>query len=373
MAARRFLYVIAAIIFLLLGAGVLWTLFPQAIMRLTFVPTIGFAPPPEAGAPDYSEPRAWLSRPGTASDPAQWLPPGTEGATKTRAVVFFVPPTTYLDKGHWNAPYADASMDKRARVIVPSQASAFSNVARVWAPRYREATAGAFLTTKPDAAKALDLAYSDVARAFDAFLHQVPPDAPIILAGHSQGSFHLLRLLKEKVADTKRLRKRILAVYAPGWPISVTADLPALGLPACMKPDQTGCILSWESFAEPADPQQLRVQYDASTGFTGQPRKDTPALCVNPVTGTQGGAAPVSANLGSLKPEDGYTSATLVPHLVPARCDMAGLLLIGPPPEGFGLAVLPGNNYHVFDYALFWSNIRADAARRLAAFGKHHR
>ena len=30
--------------------------------------------------------------------------------------------------------------------------------------------------------------------------------------------------------------------------------------------------------------------------------------------------------------------------------------------------VLPGNNYHVFDYALFWSNIRADAAARLAAF-----
>jgi hypothetical protein len=30
--------------------------------------------------------------------------------------------------------------------------------------------------------------------------------------------------------------------------------------------------------------------------------------------------------------------------------------------------VLPGNNYHVFDYALFWANIRADAAARLASF-----
>ena len=33
-----------------------------------------------------------------------------------------------------------------------------------------------------------------------------------------------------------------------------------------------------------------------------------------------------------------------------------------------GQYVLPGNNYHVFDYSLFWANIRADAARRLAAF-----
>jgi hypothetical protein len=35
---------------------------------------------------------------------------------------------------------------------------------------------------------------------------------------------------------------------------------------------------------------------------------------------------------------------------------------------GLGPLVLPGNNYHVYDYSLFWANIRADAARRTAAF-----
>ena len=30
--------------------------------------------------------------------------------------------------------------------------------------------------------------------------------------------------------------------------------------------------------------------------------------------------------------------------------------------------MLPGNNYHVYDYALFWANIRADAEARLATF-----
>jgi len=44
------------------------------------------------------------------------------------------------------------------------------------------------------------------------------------------------------------------------------------------------------------------------------------------------------------------------------------LLMIGAPPQGFGNYVLPGNNYHVFDYALFWANIRDDVARRLEAF-----
>ncbi|HET8613345.1 MAG TPA: DUF3089 domain-containing protein [Sphingomonas sp.] len=367
MAARRFLYAIVVIIVLILLAGIGWSLFQTQIMRWTFVPNVAWQAPPTAGAPDYAKPDAWLSRPGAPNDPSRWMPPGMADPAPGPAAVFFVPPTTYLDPHHWNAPYDDKAADDRAHVIVSSEASAFNGVGRVWAPRYRQATVGAFLTTKPDATRALDLAYSDVARAFDAFLAQAPKDAPIILAGHSQGSFHLLRLLREKVAG-RPVAKRIVAVYAVGWPVSVSADLPALGLPACARADQAGCLLSWESFAEPADPAQLRVRYDASTGFDGQPRKGTPALCVNPLTGTKGGSAPASANPGSLAPDKDYKSAHLAPHLVPARCNADGLLLIGPPPDGFGVAVLPGNNYHVFDYALFWSAIRQDAARRLAAF-----
>jgi hypothetical protein len=33
-----------------------------------------------------------------------------------------------------------------------------------------------------------------------------------------------------------------------------------------------------------------------------------------------------------------------------------------------GPFVLPGNNYHVYDYSLFWGAIRRDAERRLAAW-----
>ena len=59
----------------------------------------------------------------------------------------------------------------------------------------------------------------------------------------------------------------------------------------------------------------------------------------------------------------------MTPGRVPARCDTRGFLLIGEPPE-LGGYVLPGNNYHVYDYSLFWANVRADALRRLAAFDK---
>ena len=70
-----------------------------------------------------------------------------------------------------------------------------------------------------------------------------------MLAGHSQGSLHLTRLLRDRVASTP-LAKRIVAAYVVGWPVSRTVDLPLMGLPECTAPDQAGCILSWQTFGE---------------------------------------------------------------------------------------------------------------------------
>jgi hypothetical protein len=43
--------------------------------------------------------------------------------------------------------------------------------------------------------------------------------------------------------------------------------------------------------------------------------------------------------------------------------------LIGDGPD-LGPYVLPGKNYHVYDYSLFWANVREDVARRTRAFAK---
>jgi hypothetical protein len=84
------------------------------------------------------------------------------------------------------------------------------------------------------------------------------------------------------------------------------------------------------------------------------------------LTGTANAAAPASANAGTLFPTEDLASATIQAGKVPARCGERGLLLIGEGPD-VGPYVLPGNNYHVYDYSLFWANVRADAARRVAA------
>ena len=155
-----------------------------------------------------------------------------------------------------------------------------------------------------------------------------------------------------------------------GWPVSVDTDLPTLGLPACTAADQSGCVLSWQSFAEPADTAQILAVYNNTTGFTGKSRRGTKMLCTNPLTGVPNTSARATANIGATIPSLDLKTATLESGTIPARCDDAGFLLIGDPPKGISAYVLPGNNYHVFDFSLFWANIRADADRRLAIFEK---
>jgi len=368
MLARRFLWVITALILLAIAAAFAYGLFAPQLMRAAFVPTVAFREEGGAPGPDYRRADMWIARPDLPGNPSLWTPAGTaHPPSGGGAAVFFVHPTSYLDKNHWNGRLDDRESRARAEIFVQSQASAFNGVGEVWAPRYRQATAGAFLTGRADAKQALAFADRDVIAAFDEFVKEIPANRPIILAAHSQGSYHLAELMEKRVAGTP-LARRIVAAYVIGWPLSLTIDMPRLGLPACRHAGEPRCIVSWMSFSEPADPRQLMDIYNASTGPNGISRAGTPVLCVNPLTGNAGDGAGAQANLGTLIPNAALSDARLAPHAVPARCDRRGLLLIGEDPPSMPPYVLPGNNYHVFDYALFWANIRADIERRVRGF-----
>jgi hypothetical protein len=366
--ATRFLWIVAIITMLFISGAILYRVFEAQLIKWALVPNTEFR---EVAMPDgrtYADASLWFSRPGIADDPSAWRPsqvPPPSGAPQ--ASVFFVHPTSFLERDAWNAPLDHGESQWRAGLFVQSQASAFNGIGQVWAPKYRQATFGAFLTDQANAQRALDYAYRDVLAAYERFLREAPADRPIILAGHSQGSLHLLRLLNERVKGSRE-QGRIAAAYLIGWPISLTADMPSLPLPACTRAGQSGCILSWMSFSEPADPAMIVDTWDATAGLTGQPRRGTPMLCVNPLTGNAGDAAGVDANRGTLIPNEDLTDAEFRQAAVPARCGDRGFLLIGTSPPDMGPYVLPGNNYHVYDYTLFWANIRADVQARLANF-----
>jgi hypothetical protein len=369
MCARRFLGCIFLLTLLAVVAGFAIYQWGGRALLNEAVPKGHFEAQQAGAGPDYSQTSSWISRPGLPNDPSNWRPSGAPATNTppTATQVFYIHPTTYLERDRWNAPIKPGGdTEFRTRLFVQSQASAFNHSTAIWAPRYRQGAYGAFLLKSEDAQKALDLAYSDVAAAFDEFLKRIPPDSPIIVAGHSQGALHLERLLKEKIAG-KPISKRIVAAYVVGWPISTTSDLPGLGLPACTAPQQTGCILSWMTFGEPANPDLVFHGWEETKGLDGGERHQRDALCVNPITGTVNGTAPARDNPGTLVPSADMTSANLQAGIIGAHC-AGGLLILDGALPPLGPYVLPGNNYHVYDYALFWGAIRRDAQRRLAAW-----
>ncbi len=355
--ARKFLYLVAILIGLVIVAAITYRLFGADLFRVAMTPRVAFVAPTPRTAADYADKALWLARPDLPGNASEWRPQGATRTNSGKAAVFFVHPTSFISPAGWNAAVDDERTNRIATNLVKGQASALATAGTVWAPRYRQASIGTFMIDAPEAAKAHEAAYLDVLAAFDAFIAQAPKEAPIILAGHSQGSFHLVRMLRERVAGTP-IATRIAVAYLVGWPVSIEADLPAMGLPACARADSSNCVLSWMSFSEPAEAAPLFKVFDATPGMTGQSRVGKPIVCSNPAIAEASGFTPLDFELGP---------KSLTRGVVAAKCMGRGLLMVSNPPN-LGAGVMPGNNWHVYDYALFWEALRADAPRRLSDF-----
>lgn len=402
---RKFLYIVTFLILLVAAGLFALRIWSDDLTEIALVPRGEFVEQDPLESNAYQDPDMWFSRPGkgVANDPARWQPTFADGQTAApvatpspvpaptastsptpgasaaptptpaptvtaapRFAVFFVHPTSFYDSRRWNASLEDTESQDRARLMVRGMASAFNAASEIWVPRYRQATFGAFITVDPAGTRAIDAAYRDIDQAFTFFLDSIPEDMPIVLAGHSQGGYHVTRLLQDRVAGTP-LQDRVAMAYPIGWPISLEHDLPSLGLPACADPGQAGCIVSWASFAEPAEPGQFLRRYAGLPGLDGSPRGESPILCSNPLTGTVNASAEATLNRGTLVPSEDLSTGELIAGQVPARCAANGLLLIGNPPD-MGRYVLPGNNYHVYDIPLFWQNLHDDVVRRVTAW-----
>lgn len=364
--ARKFLYFVAFCILVFVAGRLALQFYPEQLSRAAFSPKGHFQPLPPVAQGRYGENALWLARPGLSGDPVHWNPPGLSAPAPVRAAVFFVHPTTYLEREVWNAPIEEPHSADLANRIVRIYASPFAGAQQVWAPRYRQAAFGVFLNEGKEPQAALDLAYGDLLQAFDTFIAAAPKDLPIVLAGHSQGAYHLRRLMAARLAGTP-LARRVAAVYVIGWPVALDHDLPAMGLPACTAPDQPGCVMSWLSYAEPGDPSMMVRAARRMQGLDGQGLQASRFLCSNPLTGMQGGSAPASANPGTLVPDAQFRSGALKPGHTGAACRSDDVLSLGGEPE-MGPVVMPGGNYHAYDIPLFWAALRADYARRVAAW-----
>ncbi len=326
------------------------------------------APP----APDYARPQAWLAYPGR-NGLERSAPAGLAVVDEKTAPVdvFFIEPTTYHGSDVWNAPFdfSDEEASYDAPVLI-GQASVFAGCCRIYAPRYRQVTVGA-LDKSPEA---LALAYGDVAAAFRHYLAHENRGRPFIIASHSQGTIHAVRLLQEAVLGTP-LQPKLVAAYLIGQ--YVPANFDELGLPTCAMPRQTGCVLSYNTSQRGRSGARMLVD-NKTYWWRGAPKDNdqAPALCVNPLTWNSRDAAPKEANPGSLPfPKAPFGTRprplTLVPALTGAVCrnDLLEVDISWSSPSGFHdkLSLLFGS-YHLNDYGIFYAALRSNAQARVDAW-----
>lgn len=304
----------------------------------------------EKGEPDYTRSEYWAAHP-EKRDLSDTIPKPLRNRDREKvADVFFLHPTTYTEgmiPGFLNAPIDDSAINNKTdRTSILYQASAFNERARVYAPRYRQAHISMY--SEKDTIKrnqVFDLAYQDIKTAFLQFLQQ-NKGRPIVIASHSQGTTHAIRLLKE-FFDGKPLSKQLVCAYTVGMDIKKN-EFTTLRL--CKDTGATGCFLSWRTF---------RKDYDASWAN----RKDTSIAVINPVTWSTGNEIASSvlhkgAVLFNMKRIFSQTHET--------QAEGSGVWVSKPKFPGSFL--INTKNYHAGDINLFYVDIRDDLSRRLDAY-----
>ena len=169
--------------------------------------------------PDYSNLDYWAAHP-LKWDPSDSIPKPLRNQKRDSLVdVFFLHPTTYtgdLNNDNLNAGINDAYLNAKTDYSsILYQASVFNQHARIYAPRFRQAHYNAYFPK--DTAKAMaafDLAYADIKIAFEHYLQYFNEDRPIIIAAHSQGTTHALRLLKDYFEDKPLQKKARRCLYS---------------------------------------------------------------------------------------------------------------------------------------------------------------
>jgi hypothetical protein len=369
---RRILWGLGALAVLIVIAVGALVASPALRYAALFSPWHSFDASKNPPAPDYAQTASWAAtpdRPGlAASVPAETdeRDLGADG----KIDVFFIHPTTYLSRQNWNARF-DEGGDTEARLdngVLRLQASAFNGCCRIYAPHYRQATFYSFFGQDESARASLDLAYQDVEHAFDAYIEHFNHGRPFILAGHSQGSLHGMRLLQERIAGTP-LAQRLVAAYLVGY--AIPQDMGLAGIGPCRSATETGCYLTWNSVLPSAGREFWQKNALIWFDHRYQPIAGRKLTCVNPLTYQLDDTATASANLGGFGfPPDGTPLQKPIAALTGADCT-DGLLIVTPPQDNPELTrgVL-GGSYHIYDYNLFYLNLRQNLTVRTGAYLK---
>lgn len=319
-------------------------------MRLYFISFLLISTNLKAQIANYAIEKNWAALPHINNN-SYWIPNNTIANNQPNAPadVFFIHPTTDIFglKISGNTDLDNDRVNKQTdELSIQYQASVFNVACKVYAPRYRQAVLQNFFLRNSDKSKqAFNVAYEDIKAAFEYYLKNYNKGRPIIIAGHSQGSMHAARLLKD-FFDGKPLQQQLVAAYLIGYP---TFPNQFQYLKTAEHADSLGGIISYNTFL-------LGTDGAFSNEYKG-------AIVVNPLSwNTDNAFVNSSYHLGGIK----KNKTEIYTKLLGAKCGN-GILEIQKPNVA-GYVPLIRNNYHIHDYSLFYMNIRQNVEHRVTLF-----
>lgn len=309
------------------------------------------------GKPHYESLNYWAAHP-SKHDTSDSIPEPLQKnySQDTTSDVFFIYPTSYLDKAKpfgMNASIDDNMLNAKTDYSsILYQASIFNKAGKIYAPRYRQAHISAYYPTNAEefnnAVAAFDTAYQDVKTAFEYYLHHYNNGRPIIIASHSQGSTHAKRLLKD-FFDGKDLQKKLVAAYIVGMVVEPNYFN---SLKPCTNANEINCFCSWRTFQ-----QNYKAPFVLKENFV--------AVVTNPLTWS---ATEPSAN----KEKNEGAVLRNFNKIIPAVTNaiIKDGVLWAEKPHFFGSIFIRTKNYHIADYNFYYLNVQDNAANRVKMFWK---
>ena len=283
-------------------------------------------------------------------------------APEKDADLFLVCPTVDMGKnGNMNMSLTDEDTKAKFVGALNMERGLYENSLTLYAPYYSQATFPVYSLPQDEAQKYMDIAYKDVSDAFRYYIDNSDKNRPIVLAGFSQGSEMVLRLLKEYFSD-EALQDRLVAAYCIGWRIT-QEDIDACPwLKPAQSADDTGVIVSFNS--EAADVTESMIVPQNVKTFS-----------INPLNWkTDGTIADKSQNLGACFTDyDGKITKEIKAfsgaYIDPTR---GTLKVTDVDPEDYSNSLFPDGVYHLYDYQFFFRNIQENVNIRTAAFFKQN-
>lgn len=290
------------------------------------------------------------------SKPENWAYYG-EGEDKA-ADLFLICPTVDMGKdGEYNMSMEDEETKESFVGALNMERGIYENSAIMYAPYYRQMTFPVYSMSEEEMKPYLEIAYSDVAAAFEYYFENLNNGRPIILAGFSQGS-QLLLMLMEEYFDDPKYSEKLVAAYCIGWRVTEEDLAKYPHLKMAQGEGDTGVIVSFNSEAEGVD-DSIMVP------------KGTSTLGINPLNWkTDSTPADKSLNKGACFTKYSGAIKEEIPEMTGAYLDAerGTLRVTDVDAKKYSSSLFPEGVYHLYDYQFFFRNLEENVSLRLGNY-----